>query len=1063
MAGWPAQADYRDALQNADIAFKDPVLRACQVERNRMGVPKARSGAFASVYKLLKSNGEAVALKLFNFPSEDRQRRYEAVSKHLSALGAKRPDSLVGFHYAREGITIGGRSYPFQTMDWVKGETLGEWTRQRMKAKDTAAMRSMADLWVQLVLKLQSADIAHGDLQHDNVMIANGKPILVDYDGMWVPALDGSDPLEFGKPAYQHPRRGEMKLNRGLDHFSAWIILLALRASAADAALYERFVFKADNENVLFSEADLKEPKSSKLWPELMKSKDAEVAKWSAEIRAALDLPAERVPPFSMDPLHRIRELCDSAAKDWDAIYEEADRLKGSGRTIPNDAKTLSVVQEAWQRVTTRNRVRDAIFAGDVRSVAAAYTPATFENWPNQRGLGKQAAAAQDKVKALNELKAAIENPGDGKALGELWARYAPMLNGVKEAEGYGRTVELWKDRQKAVGPYLAVVNSPTATEKGISEAWKAAVASGAMNLVPTNLRVRGETAVKRNDALVKLRGFAGSPSETSDQGFLNLWSASAVLLKECHEADPLRSRESVVKTRLDTVKTLEGMLQRDEPAADILKTSTALPANYPHRLQDRIRELEEAVRHLAEVRALLSTKPVVDSTLATAWLKLKAKDAKVAAALPPEMRERAELAAKRAAVLDMLRAVPAAPSEANDRALSANWVGQETLLEGSVEAAPFAGRVKAAGERLEAIAAIEEAMKRSNSGPAALQELAQLGAKLPTGYPHRFTAALESAKESARLYAALQAALAAKPQLDTPVAEAWQKFREKAPNVTLPADAVSRCELAVIRRDAFHQFDLIVRKILAADDQDKRLLKVWKEQRNKIEPSAEFATWQKRIELAERRFTKSKKLLIALEKQGLGTVHELAEDPDLVGYAAVEKHRNAIREMAAVAARWMKMGADVKASKGGPPKIDMDDFLFLRDREKYLDAKMKQTLAKLVEAAMGPMVNLEPGLPAFQLMPGSIPSAKVFWEWSGTPLVTRFLLAVVPAPVAKPGQAPAAALSRCRPEDHLRDGGGRLVVLPMGAEAYVCIWAEADWGWGSALSPPLVIGPMGG
>ena len=75
MAGWPAQADYRDALQNADLAFKDPVLRACKVERNKMGVPKARSGAFASVYKLIKSNGDAVALKLFNFPSEDRQRQ----------------------------------------------------------------------------------------------------------------------------------------------------------------------------------------------------------------------------------------------------------------------------------------------------------------------------------------------------------------------------------------------------------------------------------------------------------------------------------------------------------------------------------------------------------------------------------------------------------------------------------------------------------------------------------------------------------------------------------------------------------------------------------------------------------------------------------------------------------------------------------------------------------------------------------------------------------------------------------------------------------------------------
>jgi len=1062
MAGWPAQADYRDALQNADLAFRDPVLRACKVERNKMGVPKARSGAFASVYKLIKSNGEAVALKLFNFPSEDRQRRYEAVSKHLAALGAKRPDSLVGFHYSRDGINIGGKSYPFQTMDWVKGESLGEWARQRMKAKDTAAMRSMADHWVKLVITLQSADIAHGDLQHDNVMIANGKPMLVDYDGMWVPALDGADPLEFGKPAYQHPRRGEMKLHRGLDHFSAWIILLALRASATEPMLYERFVFQADNENVLFSEADLKEPKESKLWPELLKCKDAEVAKWAAEIRAALELPAERVPPFSMDPFHRLRELCDAGLKDWEAIFEEADRLKNSGRALTAESpQVLGAVQEAWQRVIARNRVRDALIAGDVRAVANAYSPSIFENWPNQRGLGKQAAAARDKVKALDELKAAIENPGDGSALAALWAKHSTQLIGVKEAENYCRTVEMWKNRQQAVGPYLAAVNSPMATEKSIADAWKHAVASGAMNLIPTNLRLRGEQATKRNEALTKLRGFSGAPSESSDQGFLNVWLASAVLLKECPEADPFHARQAAVKQRLDVLKELDELLKLEWPAPDVLKAATALPAGYTHHLQDRVRQLQESIQHLAEVRAALAAAPISDSVLASAWRSLKLKDAKQASQLPAEERERCELAEQRAIVLERLKSVPFAASEAIDRALIGNWVGQERLLEGCMEAVPYRGRVKAASDRLDIVSTIEGATKRANTGPGVLQELALAGAKLPVGYQHRFVAAIENAKESAKRYAILQSAMSVKPLLDVPLAEAWEKFHEVAPAVELPRALVERCKLAILRRDAVHQFDLIVRKVLAVDDQDRRLLKVWKEHREALAECAEFAAWKERIALAERRHSKAKKLLIGLDRKGLGTVLELADDPDLVGYAPIEKKREAIREMAAVAARLVKLREGAKAAKSGMSKIDADDFQFLRERERFLDDTMKRTLARMVEVSMGPLAGLEAGVPPFQLQPGSIPSAKVFWEWSGTPLVTRFLLAVVASPVAKPPDAPLMALSKCRPEDHLRDGGGRLVVLPRSGEAYVCIWAEADWGWGSALSPPLVIGPI--
>src|SRR5437899_304188 len=77
-------------------------------------------------------------------------------------------------------------------------------------------------------------------------------PVLADYDGMCVPALDPPDPkkkleqLEFGKPAYQHPARAVEKLSGALDHFSAWIILIALRAIAADPQLYIKYVLKTE-------------------------------------------------------------------------------------------------------------------------------------------------------------------------------------------------------------------------------------------------------------------------------------------------------------------------------------------------------------------------------------------------------------------------------------------------------------------------------------------------------------------------------------------------------------------------------------------------------------------------------------------------------------------------------------------------------------------------------------------------------------------------------------------------------------------------------------------------
>src|SRR5258707_3038661 len=95
MASWPTQSDYKDSLQNPDTAFRDPDLKQSAAERSPMGVPRARSRAFASVYKMTCPKG-TVALKLFNFSNDDRALRYTAVSDYLEKeLGPKKP-SCVG-------------------------------------------------------------------------------------------------------------------------------------------------------------------------------------------------------------------------------------------------------------------------------------------------------------------------------------------------------------------------------------------------------------------------------------------------------------------------------------------------------------------------------------------------------------------------------------------------------------------------------------------------------------------------------------------------------------------------------------------------------------------------------------------------------------------------------------------------------------------------------------------------------------------------------------------------------------------------------------------------------
>jgi hypothetical protein len=69
------------------------------------------------------------------------------------------------------------------------------------------ALLSTASRLFALLGDLERRKLAHGDLQHGNIMIAESGVELVDYDGMFVPAFAGTAATEGGVPSYQHPNR----------------------------------------------------------------------------------------------------------------------------------------------------------------------------------------------------------------------------------------------------------------------------------------------------------------------------------------------------------------------------------------------------------------------------------------------------------------------------------------------------------------------------------------------------------------------------------------------------------------------------------------------------------------------------------------------------------------------------------------------------------------------------------------------------------------------------------------------------------------------------------------
>ena len=367
---WPGPSDYKAVLQYPDRVFSDPTLRRCQPELDKWGMPKGRAGGFAIVYKL--SNGTAAtAVRVYLAPpKKEREDRYRTVHQYL-ARG--KPGCVVDFGYHREAISVGSQRVPIMTLQWVSGVQLGEWVNEAVRRRDVAAIRRLADLWIDLVDELRACRIAHGDLQHGNVMVVGDTLVLVDYDCMCVPHLVGQEAWEYGLPAYQHPERPLQKLSLDLDHFAAWVILIALRATAADLELWARFVTAKDNENLLFTETDITRPDQSALWPALLASPDAEVRAWSDALRNSLGKPFAQVPLFQIDVFGPLRDA-RVAGKDWDAIWDLARGPRFARKQIPPDL--APVIAEARKRVEARDRLRAALKGQNPREIAKAYNPA---------------------------------------------------------------------------------------------------------------------------------------------------------------------------------------------------------------------------------------------------------------------------------------------------------------------------------------------------------------------------------------------------------------------------------------------------------------------------------------------------------------------------------------------------------------------------------------------------------------------------------------------------------------------------------------------------------------
>ncbi|MFD5697177.1 protein kinase domain-containing protein [Streptomyces lasiicapitis] len=234
-------------------------------------MPKPVSGGSATVFSLISDDGRRTAVKCFTRYVTDQERRYQKISEHLAQVDFESLSQpwKMNFEYISDEILVEGVRYPILMMDWVEGIRLSQWLS--IHYQDQTAVAEVAQKFAELVNDLHRSNIAHGDLQHGNLLIAHDRTLrLVDYDGLFVPALAGERGNEIGHRNYQSPRRTLDDFGPEMDNFSAWVIYASLNSVAADPALWSQ-LHDADGEFLLLSEDDFSDPASSARFPDLLR------------------------------------------------------------------------------------------------------------------------------------------------------------------------------------------------------------------------------------------------------------------------------------------------------------------------------------------------------------------------------------------------------------------------------------------------------------------------------------------------------------------------------------------------------------------------------------------------------------------------------------------------------------------------------------------------------------------------------------------------------------------------------------------------------------------------
>ena len=262
---YPLISEYLTAIQDAHdnldkLNHLVPVL-------DKHGEPYRSSGAFAVVFKMKdEQTGKCYALKCFTEEQEGRAEAYRQIAEELEFVDSP---YITSVKYLEKELFVDSNceddEFPVLLMDWIEGETMETYIAENYT--DSYEMSMLCYRFCKMAAWLRSQSFAHGDIKPDNIIVRpDGTLTLVDYDGMFVPAMKGQKSPTIGTKDFSHHLRTIDDFDETIDDFSLASIALSLKAISLDSSLLQSY---GASDRLLFSATDYLDLSKSKIFTAL--------------------------------------------------------------------------------------------------------------------------------------------------------------------------------------------------------------------------------------------------------------------------------------------------------------------------------------------------------------------------------------------------------------------------------------------------------------------------------------------------------------------------------------------------------------------------------------------------------------------------------------------------------------------------------------------------------------------------------------------------------------------------------------------------------------------------